>query len=76
MAKNTLLIHQLLLNGKKILTMADVPLKMVTNRKISFNFPNKLNGVEPKTPFLIGVSGGTASGKVFITITNALLIKV
>ncbi|XP_044016809.1 uridine-cytidine kinase-like isoform X1 [Aphidius gifuensis] len=43
--------------------MADVPLKMVTNRKISFNFPNKLNGVEPKTPFLIGVSGGTASGK-------------
>jgi hypothetical protein len=26
----------------------------------------KLNGLDAKTPFLIGVSGGTASGKVKI----------
>lgn len=25
----------------------------------------KMNGTEGKTPFLIGVAGGTASGKVF-----------
>lgn len=25
----------------------------------------KMNGIEGKTPFLIGVGGGTASGKVF-----------
>lgn len=27
-------------------------------------FDRKINGVEGKTPFLIGVAGGTASGKV------------
>jgi hypothetical protein len=27
-------------------------------------FGSKINGVEGKTPFLIGVAGGTASGKV------------
>lgn len=29
-----------------------------------FNGKLKINGVEGKTPFLIGVAGGTASGKV------------
>jgi hypothetical protein len=29
-------------------------------------FGSKLNGVECKTPFLIGVAGGTASGKVSV----------
>lgn len=27
-------------------------------------FNGKVNGIEGKTPFLIGVGGGTASGKV------------
>lgn len=27
-------------------------------------YNGKINGVEGKTPFLIGVAGGTASGKV------------
>lgn len=44
--------------------MADVPLELGTSRKMSLGFNGKLNGVEGKTPFLIGVSGGTASGKV------------
>jgi hypothetical protein len=38
-------------------------------RKCSDNgtrFVSKMNGVEGKTPFLIGVAGGTASGKVSI----------
>ncbi|XP_011304648.1 LOW QUALITY PROTEIN: probable uridine-cytidine kinase [Fopius arisanus] len=43
--------------------MADVPMNMGPNRKMSFGFTNKLNGIEGKTPFLIGVSGGTASGE-------------
>jgi hypothetical protein len=30
-------------------------------------FVSKMNGVEGKTPFLIGVAGGTASGKVSVT---------
>jgi hypothetical protein len=29
-------------------------------------FGSKINGVEGKTPFLIGVAGGTASGKVSV----------
>jgi hypothetical protein len=29
-------------------------------------FASKINGVEGKTPFLIGVAGGTASGKVSV----------
>jgi len=29
-------------------------------------FVSKMNGVEGKTPFLIGVAGGTASGKVSV----------
>lgn len=44
--------------------MADVSVNMSTSRKMSFGFNGKMNGVEGKTPFLIGVSGGTASGKV------------
>ncbi|XP_011502942.1 PREDICTED: probable uridine-cytidine kinase isoform X2 [Ceratosolen solmsi marchali] len=43
--------------------MAFVTLNMGTVRKMSFGFNGKINGVEGKTPFLIGVSGGTASGK-------------
>nr|CAD7432768.1 unnamed protein product [Timema monikensis] len=33
----------------------------------SSRFNGKINGVEGKTPFLIGVAGGTASGKVGYT---------
>ncbi|XP_012287030.1 probable uridine-cytidine kinase isoform X2 [Orussus abietinus] len=43
--------------------MADVTMNPYSMRKMSFGFNGKLNGVEGKTPFLIGVSGGTASGK-------------
>jgi hypothetical protein len=44
--------------------MADIPINMSVTRKMSFGINGKLNGIECKTPFLIGVSGGTASGKV------------
>lgn len=44
--------------------MADMPANVGITRKMSFGINGKLNGVESKTPFLIGVSGGTASGKV------------
>ncbi|XP_076673820.1 uridine-cytidine kinase isoform X2 [Andrena cerasifolii] len=44
-------------------TMADMSMNIVTPRKMSFGITGKLNGLESKTPFLIGVSGGTASGK-------------
>ncbi|XP_033363574.1 uridine-cytidine kinase isoform X2 [Bombus vosnesenskii] len=47
----------------KSLTMADMSMNIVTSRKMSFGINGKLNGIESKTPFLIGVSGGTASGK-------------
>lgn len=30
----------------------------------AIKYNGKINGVEGKTPFLIGVAGGTASGKV------------
>ncbi|XP_014485277.1 PREDICTED: probable uridine-cytidine kinase isoform X2 [Dinoponera quadriceps] len=43
--------------------MADMPANIGTTRKMSFGINGKLNGIEGKTPFLIGVSGGTASGK-------------
>ncbi|KAK0088711.1 hypothetical protein PV325_010979 [Microctonus aethiopoides] len=43
--------------------MADVTIDIGAARKMSFGFNGKLNGAEGKTPFLIGVSGGTASGK-------------
>jgi len=41
--------------------MADMPANVGITRKMSFDI--KFNGVESKTPFLIGVSGNTASGK-------------
>ncbi|CAB0032673.1 unnamed protein product [Trichogramma brassicae] len=44
-------------------TMADITIHMGTTRKLSMGNNGKLNGFEAKTPFLIGVSGGTASGK-------------
>lgn len=44
--------------------MAYMSINSGTTRKMSFGFNGKMNGVEGKTPFLIGVSGGTASGKV------------
>ena len=48
-----------------ISTMADVPMHMGTTRKMSYgSYNGKLSSVEGKTPFLIGVAGGTASGKV------------
>ncbi|XP_031849534.1 uridine-cytidine kinase isoform X2 [Nomia melanderi] len=43
--------------------MADMSVNNVAPRKMSFGINGKLNGLEHKTPFLIGVSGGTASGK-------------
>ncbi|KAF7379356.1 hypothetical protein HZH66_014727 [Vespula vulgaris] len=43
--------------------MAYMSINSGTTRKMSFGFNGKMNGVEGKTPFLIGVSGGTASGK-------------
>ncbi|XP_011632546.1 probable uridine-cytidine kinase isoform X2 [Pogonomyrmex barbatus] len=43
--------------------MADITVNVGITRKMSFGINGKLNGVESKTPFLIGVSGGTASGK-------------
>ncbi|KOX79373.1 putative uridine-cytidine kinase [Melipona quadrifasciata] len=43
--------------------MADMSMNIVTPRKMSFGINGKLNGLESKTPFLIGVSMGTASGK-------------
>ncbi|XP_076232353.1 uridine-cytidine kinase isoform X2 [Calliopsis andreniformis] len=47
----------------KSLAMADMSINIVTPRKMSFGINGKLNALESKTPFLIGVSGGTASGK-------------
>ncbi|XP_015433696.1 PREDICTED: probable uridine-cytidine kinase isoform X2 [Dufourea novaeangliae] len=47
----------------KYSTMADMSMNVTTPRKMSFGINGKLNGLENKTPFLIGVSGGTASGK-------------
>ncbi|XP_046412175.1 uridine-cytidine kinase isoform X4 [Neodiprion fabricii] len=43
--------------------MADGTMNLCASRKMSFGINGRLNGVEGKTPFLIGVSGGTASGK-------------
>ncbi|XP_011266043.1 probable uridine-cytidine kinase isoform X2 [Camponotus floridanus] len=43
--------------------MADISTNMGITRKMSFGINSKFNGIESKTPFLIGVSGGTASGK-------------
>lgn len=34
----------------------------------------KVNGVEEKTPFLIGVAGGTASGKVKIKVETMVAV--
>lgn len=50
--------------ANKLFTMADMSMNIITPRKMSFGINGKLNGLESKTPFLIGVSGGTASGKV------------
>lgn len=44
-----------------------VPLMLVmaADRRLSYNGLKSFNGYGTKTPFLIGVAGGTASGKVF-----------
>ncbi|XP_076654558.1 uridine-cytidine kinase isoform X1 [Halictus rubicundus] len=49
--------------AEKSTTMADMSMNNIAPRKMSFGINGKLNGLENKTPFLIGVSGGTASGK-------------
>lgn len=60
-------------------TMADVSMNigntigMGTSRKMSCGLNGKMNGIEGKTPFLIGVSGGTASGKVLRSLILLLL---
>jgi len=38
--------------------------------KANGRFNGKMNGMEGKTPFLIGVAGGTASGKVSLHRTH------
>lgn len=54
-----------IINRSEFLIMADVPLHMGNPRRMSYgSYNGKMSGVESKTPFLIGVSGGTASGKV------------
>lgn len=59
--------------------MADVSMNigntigMGTSRKMSCGLNGKMNGIEGKTPFLIGVSGGTASGKVLRSLILLLL---
>jgi len=55
--------------------MADMPANVGITRKMSFGINGKLNGVESKTPFLIGVSGGTASGKVLISCVELLYLN-
>lgn len=57
--------------------MADVSMNAHCTRKMSFA-NGKINGVESKTPFLIGVSGGTASGKVnyYYKIFNCFVDKI
>ncbi|XP_051153330.1 uridine-cytidine kinase isoform X2 [Leptopilina boulardi] len=53
-----------IINRSEFLIMADVPLHMGNPRRMSYgSYNGKMSGVESKTPFLIGVSGGTASGK-------------
>lgn len=53
------------INRSLISIMADVPMHMGNPRKMSYgSYNGKMSGLESKTPFLIGVSGGTASGKV------------
>jgi hypothetical protein len=37
---------------------------MASDRRFSYNGLKNFNGYGTKTPFLIGVAGGTASGKV------------
>ncbi|XP_078045532.1 uridine-cytidine kinase isoform X2 [Augochlora pura] len=59
---------------QKFTTMADMPINSITPRKMSFGINGKLNGLENKTPFLIGVSGGTASGKS--TVCNRIMEKL
>ena len=41
---------------------------MAADRRFSYNGLKNFNGYGTKTPFLIGVAGGTASGKVHKTI--------
>ncbi|XP_076380274.1 uridine-cytidine kinase isoform X2 [Megalopta genalis] len=59
---------------QKFATMADMPINSIAPRKMSFGINGKLNGLENKTPFLIGVSGGTASGKS--TVCNRIMEKL
>ena len=58
------LLYLILEDLSEFITTADMSMNIVTPRKMSFGINGKLNGLESKTPFLIGVSGGTASGKV------------
>jgi hypothetical protein len=46
--------------------MAEDVLEGRKSSDTGIRFVSKMNGVEGKTPFLIGVAGGTASGKVSI----------
>jgi len=46
--------------------MAEDMLEVGKSTDSGMRFVSKMNGVEGKTPFLIGVAGGTASGKVSV----------
>ena len=45
-------------------SLAQIPSMMAEDRRYATNGWKTFNGYGSKTPFLIGVSGGTASGKV------------
>lgn len=59
--------------ARGIKKMADGSMNVCVSRKMSFGINGKLNGVEGKTPFLIGVSGGTASGKASLLLRRTLI---
>lgn len=52
-------VHKFLCSPRTLLMSA-----MAADRRFSYNGLKNFNGYGTKTPFLIGVAGGTASGKV------------
>lgn len=75
-ASSSTKLGQVNLTQSSFWTMADMPANVGTTRKMSFGINGKLNGIEGKTPFLIGVSGGTASGKVQFLSYSCIIISV
>lgn len=48
---------------------------MAADRRFSYNGLKNFNGYGTKTPFLIGVAGGTASGKVLCCIGYIYMVN-